>query len=207
MSELEERYSKLNDNQLLIMVHFESSNYTEEAIKCAKLILDKRGLSQPPNEILQQAKNYQSKIEEVQKDTFAEEIHSGDIFRFGKLKRSFKDKNYCFIGKWLFWLIVGYGVYSGLDIGSGRGKWVELIPLVVIDIETAKSEWLFVLEVIFNIAIFGIVPVLFFIVYSLKLSSEQRKEWRLSLFMPKYIFFIYGISLFLFVALVFLPRL
>lgn len=45
MNELEERYSKLNDNDLLIMVHFESSNYTEEAIKCAKLILNKRGLS------------------------------------------------------------------------------------------------------------------------------------------------------------------
>lgn len=202
MSELEERYSKLNDNELLIMVHFESSNYTEKAIKCAKSILNKRGLSQPSNEILQQAKNYQSQIKEAQKDKFAEEIQSRDIFRFGKLKQAFKKKNYCLISKWLFWFIVGCGLYSGLGIGSGKGKWIELIPFV----EEIKSEWLFVLEVIFNIAIFGIFPVTFFIVYSLKLSPEQRKERGLSLFMPKYIFFIYGISLFLFVALVILPR-
>lgn len=152
---------------------------------------------------MQQAKNYQSQIKETQKDKFAEELQSRDIFRFGKLKQAFKKKNYCFIGKWIFWFIVSYGLSSGLGIGSGKEKWIELIPFV----ETIKSEWLFVLEVIFDIAIFGIFPLVLFIVYSLKLSPEQRKERGLSLFMPKYIFFIYGISLFLFVALVILPRL
>ena len=143
--------------------------------KCAKLILDKRGLSQPPNEILQQAKNYQSKIEEVQKDTFAEEIHSGDIFRFGKLKRSFKDKNYCFIGKWLFWLIVGYGVYSGLDIGSGRGKWVELIPLVVIDIETAVKMPIMTTIIINDILFFDIISPYSFMLQILYVEYAEKQ--------------------------------
>lgn len=203
MNEPEEKYSKLSDNELLIMVYFENSDYTEEAIEIARSILDERGLSNPSSEILQQAKNYQSQIKEAQKDKFAGKIQSRDIFRFGKLKQAFKEKDYCFIGKWLFWFIVGYGLYSGLGIGSGKGKWIELIPFA----ETIKSEWLFVLEVIFNIFILGIFPVIFFIIYSLKLSPKQRKERGLSLFMPKYIFFIYGISLFLFVALVILPRL
>jgi hypothetical protein len=185
------------------MVYFENSDYTEEAIEIARSILDERGLSDPSSEILQQAKNYQSQIKEAQKNKFAGKIQSRDIFRFGKLKQAFKEKDYCFIGKWLFWFIVGYGLYSGLGIGSGKGKWIELIPFA----ETIKSEWLFMLEVIFNIFILGIFPVIFFIMYSLKLSPKQRKERGLSLLMPKYIFFIYGISLFLFVVLVILPRL
>ncbi len=203
MDELEETYSKLTDNELLIMVYFESSDYNEEAIKIAKSILDKRGLGQPSDEILQQAKNYHSQLKESQKDQFAEKIQSRDVFRFGKLKQAFKEKNYYFIGKLSFWFVIGYGLYSGLSIGSGRGKWIELIPFA----ETIKSEWLFILEVVFNIAILGIFPIIFFIIYSLKLSQEQRKERRLSLLMPKYIFFIYGISLFLFFVLVILPRL
>jgi len=203
MNEPEEKYSKLSNNELLIMVYFENSDYTEEAIEIARSILDERGLSDPSSEILQQAKNYQSQIKEAQKNKFAGKIQSRDIFRFGKLKQAFKEKDYCFIGKWLFWFIVGYGLYSGLGIGSGKGKWIELIPFA----ETIKSEWLFMLEVIFNIFILGIFPVIFFIMYSLKLSPKQRKERGLSLLMPKYIFFIYGISLFLFVVLVILPRL
>lgn len=203
MNGLKERYSELSNNELLVMVYFESSDCAEEAIKIAKSVLDERGLNNPSREILQQAKNYQSQIKDAEKDKFTEKVQSGNIYRFGKLKQAFKEKDYCFIGKWIFWFIVGYGFYSGLGIGSGKGKWVELIPFV----ETIKSEWLFVLEVIFNISIFGILPVVFFIIYSLKLLPEQRKERGLSLFMPKHVFFIYAISLLLFVTLVILPRL
>ena len=195
MDELKEQYSKLSDNELLVMVYFESSDYTEEAIKIAKSVLSERGLGQPSHGILQQAKNYQIEIK-GQKES------GRDIFKEKKLKQAIKKRDYYFIGKWLFWFIAVYGVYSGLGVGSGKGKWIELVPFV----ETIKSEWLFIIEVILNISILGIFPVIFFIIYSLKLSPEQRKERGLSLFMPKYIFFIYVVSLFLFVALVILPR-
>jgi len=184
-------------------VYFESSDYTEKAIEIAKSILDERGLNNPSDDILQQAKAYQSQIKEVQKDKFVEDIQSGDIFKTRALKQAFKGKDYCFIGQWLFWFIVGYGFFSGLGIGIGKGKWIDLIPFV----EPIKSEWLFIIEIVFNIAIFGMFPVIFFIIYSLKLSPEKRKERGLFFLMPKYIFFIYVISLFLFVTIVVLPRL
>jgi len=203
MNDLKERYSKLSDNELLVMVYYEESNYTEEAVKIARSILDKRGLGQPSSEILQQGKNYHNQIKESQKDQFIEAIQSEDIFKFRELKQASKEKNYYFIGKWSFWCIIGYGVLSGLDIGGVKAKWTDLIPFH----EIIKSGRLFILEVIFNIAILGIFSVVFFIKYSLNLSREQRKEQGLSLFMPKYIFFIYGISLLFLVVLVILPRL
>jgi len=190
MSELEERYSNLSDNELMIMVYFESSNYTEEAIKIAKSILAKRGLNQPSDDILQKAKDYQKQIKEI-------EENNRDAFGEKKLKQAFKKRNYFFIGKWFFWFIVGYGIYSAL-IG-------------IREMTTKQLLWpgwiLFILEVAFTIAIFGIIPVIFFIIYSLKLSPKQRKEKKLLLFMPKHIFFVYGISLLLFIIFVILPKL
>lgn|GEM_PF-1075575 len=127
-------------------------------------------------------------------------IREEESLRNGGKLFCLKKRDYFFIGKSSFWCIIGYGFYFGLSIGSGKGKRIELIPFAL------KSEWLFILEVVFNIATFGIFPLIFFIIYSLKLSPEQRKERRLSLLMPKYIFFIYGVSLFLFFVLVILPR-
>ena len=43
MNELKAQYSKLSDNELLIIVYIESSDYAEEEIKNAKSILDERG--------------------------------------------------------------------------------------------------------------------------------------------------------------------
>ncbi|MFQ3579199.1 MAG: hypothetical protein SNJ71_03540 [Bacteroidales bacterium] len=178
MNELIDSYSKLSDNELLIMVYFESSNYQEEAIKVAKSILKERGLSQPTSEILQQAKNYQIRTKESLENIM-------DTFDERKLKQAIRKKDYYFIGKWLFWIIIGSGIYSGV-LGS-KGNIVSVL-----------------LEVIFTIAVFGIIPVIFFFIYSLKLSPEQRKERGLCLFMPKYIFFMYAISLLIFVAFVIL---
>lgn len=190
MNELKDQYSKLSDNELLVMVYFESSDYTEEAIEIAKSILDERRLSQPSSEILQQAKNYRIQIKELQKN-------DRDIFGEKKLKQSIKKRDYYFVGKWLFWCTIGYGIYSAV---FGIKEMVVKRPLWPIWI-------LFVLEIIFAIAIFGIIPVIFFCIYNLKLSPEQRKERGLFLLMPKYVLFIYVISLFLFVALVILPTL
>jgi hypothetical protein len=193
MSGLKKQYSELTDNELLCMTYFESSDYTEEAIKAAKVILDERGLSNPSNEILQQAKNYQGQIKEAQEEESAKAIRSKGIFGFLKLALGIRNGNYCYLAKYAFWLVVCYGCYSGLNIGSGEGKLVSLFGPI-------KSEFQFVLEVICFIAVFGTFPVIFFIIYSLKLSPEKRKEQGLSLLMPKPIFIIYGVSLFLFIA-------
>jgi hypothetical protein len=185
MNELEEKYSKLNDNELLFMVYFESSDYTEEAIKIAKSILDERGLSNPSNEILQQAKNYETQIRESLKN-------DRDIFGEKKLKQAIKKRDYYFVGKYLFWFTIGYGIYSAL---FGIKEMVVKRPL--------WPTWvLFLIEIVFTIAIFGIIPIVFFIVYSLRLSSKQRKGRGLFLFMPKYVLFVYGISLLLLVVLI-----
>ncbi|MBU2524083.1 hypothetical protein KKG71_02730 [Patescibacteria group bacterium] len=190
MNELEEKYSKLSDNELLIMVYFESSDYTEEAIKIAKSILDKKGLSQPTDEILQHAKNHQTRIKKSEET-------SRDIFGEKKLKQAVQKRDYYFIGKWLFWIVVGSGIYSAL---TGIKEATYIHPL--------WSPWmLFFLEIFLTIAIFGIIPIVFFIAYSLRLSSGQRKEKGLFLFMPKYVLFVYGISLLLFVVFLILPRL
>ena len=192
MNELKERYSKLSDNELLIIVYFESSDYRQEAIEIAESILDERGLSQPSDEILERAKNYQMQIKDSVEGDY--DVLGDNLAGGRRLTQAVKKKDYLFIGKWLFWGIIGYGIFSDLYITQGR----------VLE----RLGWMgFVLEIISTIAIFGIIPVIFFSIYSLKLSPRQRKERGLTLFMPKYVFFIYGISLLIFVSLVILPRL
>lgn len=195
MNELKKRYSELNDYELINIVYFKSSEYTEEAIKVAKSVLDERGLSQPSEEILQEAKKY--------KETPASDydVFGDSLFEKGKLKQAVKKRNYLFIGKWLFWLVIFYGVISVYRMGPPA-----LSSNKILDQQT----WLpiliiYFLEVAFTISIFGIIPVLFFLIYSLRLSPEQRKQKVLSLFMPKYVFFTYVVSLLIFVALVVLP--
>ena len=203
MNELKERYSKISDDELLAIAYFDSTEYSEEAINIAKSILEERGLSNHSNEIMQKAKSYHGQVKESQKDNFSEVVQDGDIFRLGKLKQAFKGRNFSFIGKWLFGYIVGYGFYSALGFGNEKGKWIHLIRSA----EEITKGWLFILEVIFNIAIFGTIPVIFFIIYSLTLSAGQREKLGLSLLIPKYILIPYGISLFLFIVLIIAPRL
>jgi len=197
MNELRAQYSKLSDNELLIIVYFESSDYTEEAIKIAKSILDERGLSQPSEEILREAKKYK-KTPASDYDVFGD-----SIFKKGKLKQAVKKRDYLFIGKWLFWFVIFYGVISVYRMGP---------PALSSNKILAQQTWLpiliiYFLEIAFTIAIFGIIPILFFLIYSLRLSPEQRKEKGLTLFMPKYVFFTYGVSLLIFISLIILPRL
>jgi hypothetical protein len=192
-SDLKSQYSQLSDSELLSMTYLESSDYTEEAIKVAKSILDERGLSNPSNEILQQTENYQPQIEDEEKDECAKAIKSKDMFRFRKFMQALKEDDYGYVAKFSFWFVLCYSCYSGLTVGNGKGKFVSLFgPL--------KSEYLLVIEVICSIAVFGIFPVIYFIIHSMKLSPDQRKQQGLSLLMPKYIFIIYGISLFLLIA-------
>ena len=190
MNKLKQQYSKLSDNELLIMVYFESSDYTSEAIEVAKLILNERGLSHPSSKILQQVKNSQIQTKELRE-------RDEDIFGDKKLKQVIKKRDYYFISKWLFLCTIGYGIYSALfgikEVALKRPLW--------------PAWMLFLIEIVFTIVIFGIIPVIFFCIYSLKLSPKQRKEKGLTLLMPKYVLFIYGISLLLFAVLVILPRL
>ena len=196
MNNLKEKYSNMTDDELIKIVYVDTSDYTAKGIQTAKNILENRGITQPSPEVLEEAKN----ASKQQKETL-DAYNRFDIFQSKKISKAIKKKDYFYIGTYIFWFIIGYGLYSGLGIGHGKGKWIELIPFV----ETIKPEWLLILEVVFNIAILGIFPVIFFIIYSLKLSPGQRKERRLSLLMPKYIFFIYGISLFLVLFLVIKP--
>jgi len=100
------------------------------------------------------------------------------------------------VAKYLFWLVLFYGCYTGLQASAGRtsGKMVALFgPL--------KPGYSFLMQLICSITVFGIFPVIYFIVYSSKLSSNERRSQGLSLFMPKHILIIYVISLFLLVLL------
>ena len=195
MNELKKRYSELNDYELINIVYFESSEYTEEAIKVAKSALSERGLSQPTDEILQRAKEYRK----APASDFDEDLLGGNVFERGKLKRAVKKRDYFFIGKWLFWLVITYAFISALTINPS------------FEISSQRTElpiWIIhIIEIIFSIAIFGLIPVIFFSVYSLRLSKDQRKEKGVTLLMPIYVFIIYGISLLIFIVLIILPRL
>lgn len=185
MDELRNLYSKFSDNELLIMVYFESLDYTQPAIEMAKTILVERGLESPSEELLKQANDYRIQLKENLEDR-------ADIFKDKKLEKAIKKRDYYFIGKWVFGFIIACGIYSGLV--SDGSKWNDF----------ARGELSYMglsfMETTFWIAILGIFPIIFFIIYSLKLSPEQRKERGLSLFVPKYILFIYGISLLIFIA-------
>ena len=111
---LKEKYSELNDYELINIVYFESSEYKEEAIKIAKSVLEERGLSQPTDEILQRAKEYRK----APASDFDEDLFGEKVFERGKLKGAFKRRDYLFIGKWLFWLVVGYGLFSAYRMVS-----------------------------------------------------------------------------------------
>jgi len=192
MNDLKQKYSELNDNALLNIVYFESSEYTEEAIQVAKSELAERGLSQPSEETLQKAKEY---IETPAKDF--DGLRDG--IKKGALKEAVKKRDYFFIGEWLFGMVIFYALYSVFQMGMKN-----LGSSSVIDSPTWLPTWmLFPLEFIFNIAIFGLIPVIFFCIYSLRLSKKQRKEKKLVLFMPKYVFFVYGISLLIFLSRIF----
>ena len=179
-----------------MMVYFESSDYTNEAIEFARSVLSERGLSHPPEEILQQAKDFYDHKQESK-------INDEGFYKEKKLKKAIIKRDYFFIGKWLFWFFIIQSFYTAVRGGVEKG-WVELLPIY--EVELISEKWLFVMGVAFNFAILGIIPVAFFLIHSLKLSSEQRKEQGLSLFMPKYVLFVYCIALFLFVALI-IPRL
>jgi len=189
MNELKKRYSELNDYELINRVYFESSVYTEEAIKVAKSVLEERGLSQPTDEILQKAKEYR----DAPASNF--DVLGDNLFEKGKLKQAVKKRDYLFIGKWLFWAVLLSGIISAIE-GWNRVQHEWLPPWM-----------LFLLEIIFSVAMFGIIPVIFFIIYSLKLTKEERTEKGLTFLMPKHVFFFYGFSLIVFIVLVILPRL
>jgi len=196
MNELKKRYSELNDYELINIVYFESSEYREEAIKVAKSVLEERGLSQPTDEILQRAKEYRK----APTSDFDEDLFGEKVFERGKLKGAVKRRDYLFIGKWLFWFVVGYGLFSAYGIVPPYLKPGENIAE-----RTGFSVFsAFLLEISFSIAIFGLIPVIFFGIYSLTLASEQRKEKGLNLFMPWYVFIIYGISVLIFIVLIML---
>jgi hypothetical protein len=196
MNELKEQYSKFSDEELLVIVYFEGSNYRQEAIEIAKSILDERGLSQPSDEILQRAKNYQMQIKDSVESDY--DVLGDNIVAGRRLTQAVKKKDYLFIGKWLFWAIIAYGIFTELYKRTG---------IATVERSRLPGWILSILEIIFTIAIFGIVPVIFFFIYSLKLSPKQRREKGLTLFMPKYVFFVYGVSLLIFATLVILPRL
>lgn len=189
MNELKKRYSELNDYELINIVYFESSEYTEEAIKVAKSVLEERGLSQPTDEILKKAKEYRDNPA----DDF--DVLGENVFERGKLKKAVKKRDYLFVGKWLFWIVLLMGIFDAI-----RG-W-----------DSVRREWLppwmlFLLEIFFTVAIFGIIPVIFFVIYSLKLTKEERRKKGLNFLMPRYVFFFYGFSLIVFIVLVILQRL
>ncbi len=188
MEELKEKYSEFNDYELINIVYFESSEYREEAIKVAKSVLEERGLSQPTDEILQRAKEYRK----APASDFDEDLLGKDVFKKGSLKRAVKKRDYFFIGKWLFWVVIANGFYTAFRINSS------------FEISSQRSGlpiWILqIFEIISTIAIFGLIPVIFFVVYSLRLSKEQRAEKRLTLLMPMYVLIIYGISLLIFIA-------
>ena len=184
MDELLEQYAELNDYELLLIAYLDSEEYTEKAIKTAKSVLKARGLEEPSEEILKKTKEY--------KETPASEfmtIGSG-IHETYKLKRAIKRRDYFFIGKWLIWLAVGFGIYSIFRM--------NLDNVQSITQRTGFPIWaIYLLEFCFNIAILGLVPFFFFIVYSLRLSKEKRMERKLTFLMPIYYLIIYGISLFI----------
>jgi len=186
MNELKKQYSELNDYELINIVYFESSEYTEEAIKVAKSTLEERGLRQPTDEILQKAKEYCN----TPADDFDGLGKKLNPYEWRKIKKAVKKRDYLFVGKWLFWSVLVGGIFHAIKgWDSFRREWLP--------------PWmLFLLEIFFTIAIIGIIPVIFFFIYSFKLTKEQRKEKGLILFMPKYVFFIYGFSLFIFIVFV-----
>jgi hypothetical protein len=188
MNELKKRYSELNDYELINIVYFESSEYREEAIKVAKSVLEERGLTQPTDEILQRAKEYRK----APASDFDEDFLGKDVFKKGSLKRAVKKRDYFFIGKWLFWVVIANGFYTAFRINSS---------FEISSQRTGLPIWILqIFEIISTIAIFGLIPVIFFVVYSLRLSKEQRAEKRLTLLMPMYVLIIYGISLLIFIA-------
>lgn len=189
MDELKERYSAFNDFELLNIVYFEHEDYEPTAIEAAKSILKERGLEHPSEEIMLKTKEYRESSPSNY-DGFGE-----NLFERGKLKKAFLLKDYLFVGKWLFWAILLGGIVNAI-----RGY------------DSITHDWLptwvlFLIDVIFTVALFGIIPVVFFVIYSLKLTKEQRRKKNLVLLMPTYVFILYGISLIAFIALVVLPRL
>lgn len=185
IDELRERYIYLTDLELLAMVHYEHSEYTNEAINAANSILEERGLSKPSEELLQQAKRYRTQIEASEKDP-------PYLIAEKKFKRALNKTDYFFLGRWSFWCVVGYGFYSAF-IG---------LKVAVANLPSWPVWLLFILDAAFKIGLFGIIPVILFIIGGLKLSPQQRKERKMILFMPKSFVFIYGLALLLFLSLV-----
>ncbi len=100
--------------------------------------------------------------------------------------------DYYLIGKWSFWCVVGYGFYRALTGIKGAAASRPLWP-----------GWLlFIMDVALHIALFGMIPVILFVIGGLKLPPKQRTERKMMLFMPKPIVFIYTLSLLLLIALV-----
>jgi len=56
MNDLKKQFSEFDDYMLLRIVYFDSSEYSEDAIRIAKSVLSERRLSRPSEELLQKAK-------------------------------------------------------------------------------------------------------------------------------------------------------
>lgn len=176
---LKKVYSEMSDEELLEMLSIDRKEYEKEIYILLLEEAGRREFGKNENEILQKARTYKDRIEKIREKR-------KDVFGTHKLKQAFKKKDYYSIGKLLFSIVIFYSFLSGITTGSSS---------------------LMLLEIIFTIAIFGIIPVIFFLVYSFKLSSTERKKRNLSLFMPKYVFFTYLISLFISFIFIILPRL
>lgn len=193
MNDLKQKYSDLDDFELLRIVYFEYADYTEEAIQLAKSILIDRGLNQPSEEMIQKVKEY---IETpVSEFDFLDDKKEENIFKKGNFRDAVKKKDYYLFGKLLFWLVVVYAFTSvflhEMNYLSPEKKLPENYGIL---------EWFInnLIEIVFTITIFGLIPIIFLIFHSLKLSKKQRKEKRLVLFLPSYILIIYGISIIIF---------
>lgn len=116
-----------------------------------------------------------------------------------KLKAAIQKKDYYLLGKYSFVFVVLYSVWH---VFFGSHGFVELIP----DIDNFKTEWVPIFAIILDIAVWGIIPILFFLKHGLSLSKQERKEKKLVLFLPRYILLIYSFCLLVFVLFVLLPR-
>jgi hypothetical protein len=123
------------------------------------------------------------------------EILDRQIAQVREIARKFKPKAWqpINLAKKVFLFIVLYGCYQAVQAGDGytEGKLVSSL------FGSLKPGYAFLLELASDIAILGILPVLYYIIHSWKLSRDERRRQGLSLFMPKYVFIIYGGALFL----------
>ena len=165
-------FRNLSNAELVNIVVTNPQDYTMEAIEVAKEILLSRGIAQPSNEVIEEAKTIELKKQEY--------IESNSDKFVKKLKIAIKTRNLYPLASFMFNSIIVFSLFSSLMSMLANKDKYNILGIIIY----------YILAILENIAILGIIPIVLFLL-NRNIEKKQNHIFKI----PASIFALYCFSL------------